>query len=143
MVILAAIDKSERAPEVVKQADILAEKFGDEIHVAHVMKKSEVIESKKSDVGSVEAPNIDKMRATAKDVGQNILNDCSAESELEVIGLIGNPADEIVEYAREVDSRYIIVSPKRQSQTGKILFGSVAQSILLNAHCPVVSFTDL
>jgi nucleotide-binding universal stress UspA family protein len=143
MTIVAAIDKSDRATEVVNQADTLAEKFDDEIYVVHVMKKSEVIESKELDTGSIESPDLEEMRATARNAGQNTLSDYSADSVLEFIGLIGNPADEIVDYAREVDSRYIVVSPKQQSQTGKILFGSVAQSILLNAHCPVVSFTDL
>lgn len=143
MVILAAIDKTERAPGVVEQADRLAEKFGDDIHAAHVMKKSEVIESKESDIGNQEDAKIDHMRTTARNVGQNMLGDYSTIAELKIVGLVGNPADEIVKYARKTDSTYIVVSPKRQSQTGKILFGSVAQSILLNAHCPVVSFTDI
>nr|WP_268762303.1 universal stress protein [Halorubrum saccharovorum] len=42
-------------------------------------------------------------------------------------------------YADERDARYIVVSPRRRSKTGKVLFGSVAQSILLNATTPVVS----
>ena len=46
---------------------------------------------------------------------------------------------EFVAYADEQDARYIVVSPQQRSQTGKILFGSVAQSVLLNAGCPVVS----
>nr|WP_241768123.1 universal stress protein [Haloferax sp. ATB1] len=55
------------------------------------------------------------------------------------MGLVGDPAEEVTEYADEQDASYIVVSPRRRSRTGKMLFGSVAQSILLNASCPVVS----
>lgn len=143
MVVVAAIDSSEKAPKVVAQADNLAEKFGDEIRAAHVMKKSEVIESKESDIASAESPEREDLQAIARDIGQKMLDSCSTRAEMEVVGLVGNPADEIVKYAIEQDSRYIVVSPKKKSQTGKILFGSVAQSIILNADCPVVSFTDV
>jgi nucleotide-binding universal stress UspA family protein len=140
MVIVAAVDSSEKASKVIDQANKLAEKFGDVIHVAHVMKKSEVIEA---GLDPSETDNSAKMRATAKEVGLKKIDDHPGTVEMEVVGLVGNPADEIVEYATEQNARYIVVSPKRQSQTGKILFGSVAQSILLNASCPVVSVTDL
>jgi nucleotide-binding universal stress UspA family protein len=143
MVIVAAIDSSERASAVLDRATELAEKFDDEIHLAHVMKKSELIASKESDIQSGEPTDMDKMRAIAREFGLRMLDDRPATVEVEVVGLIGNPADAIVGYAADQEARYIVVSPKRQSQTGKILFGSVAQSILLNAHCPVVSFTNV
>ena len=61
------------------------------------------------------------------------------DAEVVAVGRIGDPASEIVSYAEEQDARYIVVSPQQRSQTGKILFGSVAQSVLLDADCPVVS----
>ena len=142
MVIVAAIDSSERASDVLDQATELAEKFDDGVHLAHVMKQSEVIASKESDIQTGERTDMDEMRAIAREFGLKMLDGRPATVEVEVVGLIGNPADTIVRYAAEQEARYIVVSPKRQSQTGKILFGSVAQSILLNADCPVVSFTN-
>jgi nucleotide-binding universal stress UspA family protein len=141
MVIIAAIDSSERASEVVTQANELAEKYGDSVHIVHVMGKSEVIESKESSIGAEETTDMDAMRTAASEVGLKMLDGRPTTVETEVNGLIGNPADEIVRYVDEQNARYVVVSPKRQSQTGKILFGSVAQSILLNASCPVVSIT--
>lgn len=143
MAIVAAIDSSEKSSKVVTQANELAEKYGDSVHIVHVMRKSEVIESKETNIGAEETTDMDAMRTAAREVGLNMIDGRPATVETEVRGLIGNPADEIVRYANEQSARYVVVSPKRKSQTGKILFGSVAQSILLNASCPVVSIIDV
>lgn len=143
MVIVAAVDSSEKASRVVTQANELAEKYDDSVHIVHVMRKSEVIESKETDIGAEETTDMDAMRTAASEVGLNMLDGRPTTVETEVRGLIGNPADEIVQYVDEQNARYVIVSPKRRSQTGKMLFGSVAQSILLNVSCPVVSLTDV
>ena len=50
-----------------------------------------------------------------------------------------SPGEDIVEFARENDVDEIIVGVKRRSKVGKILMGSTAQYVILNAHCPVVS----
>jgi nucleotide-binding universal stress UspA family protein len=143
MTIVAAVDSSERASKVVDQANELAKKFDENIHIIHVMNRSEVIEHRKSDVNGAEAVGEDGMRSTARKVALEMLDEHPTTVETEVTGLIGNPADEIVKFADKQDAKYVIVSPKRQSKTGKILFGSVAQSILLNASCPVISVTDI
>lgn len=139
MGIVAAVDTSERAPDVLSQAITLAEQFGERVHVVHVMKRSEAIEAETSSITKDDAVTIEELRATAARVATDLLDEQSVTADTEEVGLIGNPADEIVEYARQHDMRYIVVSPQKKSQTGKLLFGSVAQSILLNAPCPVVS----
>lgn len=139
MGIVAAVDTSERAPDVLSQAATLAEQFGEHLHVVHVMKRSEAIDAETSSITKDDAVTIEELRATAARVATDFLDEQSVAVDTEEVGLIGNPADEIVEYARQHDMRYIVVSPRKKSQTGKLLFGSVAQSILLNAPCPVVS----
>jgi nucleotide-binding universal stress UspA family protein len=49
----------------------------------------------------------------------------------------GDPAESIVEIAEEIDVDRIIVSGRKRSPTGKVLFGSVTQSVLLSANTPV------
>lgn len=139
MVVIAAVDRSERAPSVLEQAGILAEQFGDVVHVIHVMKRSEAIDAETASISKDDAVEIEELRAVAASVAADLLDEHPVTAETEVVGLIGDPADEIVEYAEERDARYIVVSPRKRSQTGKILFGSVAQSVLLNTSCPVVS----
>lgn len=49
----------------------------------------------------------------------------------------GNPSEAILETAKEVNANAIAINARKRSPVGKVLFGSVAQSILLNAECPV------
>lgn len=52
----------------------------------------------------------------------------------------GIPAGEdLVRYAEENSVDQIILGVKKKSRTGKLLFGSNAQYVILNAHCPVVT----
>ncbi|MFC7045483.1 universal stress protein [Halobacteriaceae archaeon GCM10025711] len=50
----------------------------------------------------------------------------------------GDTATEIVEMAEEVDANIICVGGRKRSPTGKALFGSVAQSVILSTDLPVV-----
>lgn len=140
MVIVAAVDHSEQASAVLEEADVLAQRFDDVVHVLHVMKRSEAIQAEEDSVGhGDDAIPVSKLRDRAAQVASSLVDDYGFEAPAESVGRIGDPATEIVDYAESEDARYIVVSPQQRSQTGKILFGSVAQSVLLNAHCPVVS----
>lgn len=138
MVIVAAVDRSDQAQGVISEADTLAKKFDDTVHVLHVMKRSEAIQAEDDSVAD-DAISVDELRDQAAKTAAELLESHSTTADAEAVGRIGDPAAEIVAYADDQDAQYIVVSPKRRSQTGKLLFGSVAQSVLLNANCPVVS----
>ncbi len=50
----------------------------------------------------------------------------------------GDPAERILEVAADRDVDMIAVAGRRRSPTGKALFGSVTQSVVLGADRPVV-----
>jgi len=49
----------------------------------------------------------------------------------------GDPAEEITSVAEELDVDRIVMSGRNRSPAGKVLFGSVTQSVLLDAERPV------
>ena len=49
----------------------------------------------------------------------------------------GDPTEEILAVAREIDADNIAMSGRKRSPTGKVLFGSVTQSVMLEADRPV------
>ncbi|TKX81875.1 universal stress protein [Halorubrum sp. SD626R] len=57
--------------------------------------------------------------------------------DYEIRGAIGTHADEIVRLATETESGLVIVGGRGRSPTGKALFGSTAQQVILAAPCPV------
>ncbi|QRV17671.1 universal stress protein (plasmid) [Haloterrigena salifodinae] len=132
MVIVAAVDRSKRASDVLKQAAALADQLGETLHVVHVMTRSEAIDAETTGISKDEGVEISELRAVAASVVTDLLEEHPVAVETTEIGRIGDPAD-------DHDARYIVVGPRRRSQTGKMLFGSVAQSILLNTNRPVVS----
>lgn len=140
MVIIAAISGSEGTSDIAAQGDELARSFDDELHLVHVIEESEytrLVEKQSStretDTGSVE----DNAAAAAADGLDEVIS-----AEYSVVGRVGNPGKKIVEYANEVDARYLVVGGRVRSPVGKALFGSVTQSILLNAERPVVTVTS-
>lgn len=68
-----------------------------------------------------------------------------AETELEEIGIdvelvgrSGNPSTEIIKYADESGVDLICLAGRKRSPTGKALFGSVTQDVILTTELPVL-----
>ena len=49
------------------------------------------------------------------------------------------PGEDIVEFAEENKTDEIVIGVKRRSKVSKLLLGSTAQYVILQATCPVVS----
>ncbi len=48
-------------------------------------------------------------------------------------------AEDLVDLATETDARMIVIGLRRRSPVGKLIMGSNAQQILLDAPCPVLA----
>jgi nucleotide-binding universal stress UspA family protein len=64
----------------------------------------------------------------------------AAPVEVELRQTIGaDVADEILDVAREVAAEAVVIGIRHRSQVGKLLMGSVATRLLMEAPCPVVA----
>jgi nucleotide-binding universal stress UspA family protein len=64
----------------------------------------------------------------------------SAPVEVELRQAIGSDvAEEILAVAREVAAEALVIGIRHRSQVGKMLMGSVATRLLMEAPCPVVA----
>lgn len=50
-----------------------------------------------------------------------------------------DPADDLVSVAGEVGAEFIVIGLRRRSPVGKLILGSNAQRVLLDAPCPVLA----
>jgi nucleotide-binding universal stress UspA family protein len=50
-----------------------------------------------------------------------------------------DPADDLIGVADEYDAELIVIGLRRRSPVGKLILGSSAQRILLDAACPVLA----
>ena len=54
-------------------------------------------------------------------------------------GDLGDPSDTVVQVAQRRDARLIVLGLRARTPVGKLVFGSTAQRILLDATCPVLA----
>jgi len=136
MVIIATVDQSDRAATVIREAESLAKAFDDSLRVVHVVDPSR---TEIREAAGKRDPSTN-FKDEAADIARSLV-DLVGDLEVpsEAVGLMGKPAEQIVSYATEEDGRYIVVAGRKRSPTGKAIFGSTSQSIMLNADCPVVS----
>jgi len=62
--------------------------------------------------------------------------------DVDVTESSGDPAEQILDVATAEDANLIVVAGRKRSPTGKALFGSVTQSVILNADRPVMVAGD-
>lgn len=135
MPVIAAIDRSGRADSVIGQAKRMADDANVDLHVVHVGEPELPHPTGGYDPERAEFISERKAAAIARDSGEAVLGG----NEFEAVGLQGDTAGELLRYASEQDAEYIVLSARKRTPLGQAVFGSVSQSVLLNAECPVVA----
>lgn len=70
---------------------------------------------------------------------REVLLDAGVEHEVLVPEAGSDAADELVDVAEERGAEIIVIGLRRRSPVGKLILGSHAQRVLLDAPCPVLT----
>jgi nucleotide-binding universal stress UspA family protein len=166
MTVLAAVGGERRLDRIVETASELAEGFGDDLVVLHVMSRDDFEEAREQGITErfavgglgeeggvayvttgrdVSSYSIEDAERDAAGVARTVVEETLDEeraADVETAGRVGDPDQEILEEGERRDARYIVVGGRKRSPVGKAVFGSTSQSIILNADRPVVSITE-
>lgn len=142
MVILAPIDLEQEYDRVLTVGKNLADAYDDELVVLYVLSE-EAYEGEREDrLSSTEYSEYPMSQAeedAAKRVERAAEEALGEDYDVHSRGRVGEPTPEILSVAEDVGARYIVVGGRKRTPTGKALFGSITQSVLLNADRPVVT----
>src|SRR5690606_32447666 len=106
--------------------------------VVHVLTRDEFVSLERTNVSETgQTIPVEEVVQIAEEIAAETITESGIDAT--PVGLMGDPAEEVVDFADRESASYIVVAGRKSSPVGKALFGSVVQSILLNATCPVVS----
>jgi nucleotide-binding universal stress UspA family protein len=88
-----------------------------------------------SSLKSEEAVELDESLGTVHD----LLHETGVEHEVRQLVRGSDPSEDLIAVAEEVDADLIVIGLRRRSPVGKLIMGSNAQAILLDAACPVLA----
>jgi len=138
MVIIAAVGRGETEQATIEEAVKLADAFDEPLHVVHVLSRSAFIELERSKVDETGTSGpINDVRSMAKEIAGEAASGTAPNAKL--VGIVGDPAEGILNYAKDNNTSYVVVGGRKRSAVGKALFGSVTQSVLLEASQPTIT----
>lgn len=129
---------ADRVDALAETLTDIAIPTGAEVVLAHVFTEEEY-ESTLENLGveaggDVSADEVSRRHATIRRLSE-ALDD--AGIDYTVRGEIGNHGQRIVDLAEAEGTDLVIVGGRKRSPTGKAVFGSTAQEVMLSAPCPV------
>lgn len=158
MAVLAAADGDSRQDRVIEVGKDLANAYGEDLVVLHVMSDRVFQAIRGEQMGIVQGPAAFSYRSATSDPDSFDREDAIADAEnvarqvveatlgdaesVEPMGLVGEPVEKILGEADRLDASYIVIGGRKRTAVGKAIFGSITQSLLLSADRPVVTVMD-
>jgi nucleotide-binding universal stress UspA family protein len=139
VLLVVGTEDENRTEKLAAEAIAVAGPADAEVVVFHAFTEEE-FDGVRSKLGVSEASEGSSADAVAKRhrTTRNIARALdAADVRYSVRGAIGDQADEIVAAAKRVNADRVIIGGRNRSPTGKAVFGSVAQEVILTAPCPV------
>jgi nucleotide-binding universal stress UspA family protein len=148
--ILCALDFTPISEAVVEAGKDLARMYSAELHLVHVVEGVDV----STIVSGTDYALAEKDVEAMERIGDNIRDAANARlaqlaSELSEHGLrveestlLGEPFDDIIDYAETKGINLIIVGAHSKKPVKRLLIGSVSEKVTRKAHCSVLVLRD-
>ena len=128
MKIMVGYDRSNVAEEALEIAKQHAKAFDAEVYVLTSLARSPEMELEEIQKAERKLENV---RVHFEENGISCTTHAIVSSQ--------SPGEDLVQFATENDVDEIVIGVRRRSKVGKLLFGSNAQYVILEAKCPVVA----
>ncbi|WP_456369294.1 universal stress protein [Geoglobus sp.] len=125
--IVAAIDRRDRMERIVRFAAEESRMRGERLHIIHSMPGG-------SRVTREDVERAEDMLGEAELLARKH----GAEVETHLLMRGNEPAKDILLFCQEVGAKLLVIGVRKRSPAGKLLFGSTAQQVILEAEIPVV-----
>jgi nucleotide-binding universal stress UspA family protein len=136
--ILLATDGSKEAALAARSATDLADKTESELHVVYVEPWPPIIDPE-ADERVTEAITEKKMKRAKKFVDAQVQEiEAAGGTVAQAYARKGGAAEEIVALAEEIGAGLIVVGSRGWARLRWALMGSVSESVVRYAHCPVL-----
>ncbi len=134
--ILVAFDFSDTSMHALTYGKNLAHAFGGRLHVIHV---ADVISTSAAQFYPA-GPTEPEAKATQLALNQlhDVLSAEGASTAFAEVRVSPSPAQAIVDYAKETHADVIVVGTHGRSGVSRLLMGSVAETVVRTAPCPVL-----
>jgi nucleotide-binding universal stress UspA family protein len=135
-IVLVGIDFSGLAREVLATAAKLARSSGSELHVVHVLPNS--ADGAARGEGVLRLSNLaDDIRARLAQLAAEVPD---AVKRIDLHVRLGKPDVEIAQLASDINADLLVVGTHSQSTLDRLMLGSVAESLVRHATCPVLTY---
>ncbi len=138
--ILLATDGSEEATLAARTAIDIADKTGSELHITLVGLSVSYVGMGPLEIADIPGPAQEELNQEA----QRLLNaqarwiEANGGTVAEAHLRIGKPEEEIVSQAEELGAGLIVIGSRGLGGIRRALMGSVSDSVVRHAHCPVL-----
>jgi len=126
---MVAYDGSEAAKQALALAKVHARALKDHIEVVRAEERS----------AGMQYSNIHQLEQNLENEIKSLMNGEKIPFTTTLLVSSDTAGEEIVRHLNVKNSQEIFLGIQRRSKVGKLLFGSTAQYIILNAPCPVVT----
>jgi nucleotide-binding universal stress UspA family protein len=145
-VIVVGVDYSQHSNDALEAAcDIAGTRSGAAVHLVHVLRANGTqpfAGMTRSSAPSPSPPPIDQLQMEQREIEALTQRTAPAVAAtgVRLFGHLrtGNAAREIVQLASDLSADLIVVGTHGRTGVMKLLLGSVAQNVLMNASCPVL-----